>query len=79
MVCQAVVVRAFRGVALNRWMVGETGNVAEITDESGAKDVSAGQQPAHVLGFPKNDIFESPTTSISDGDTPDWTQLTQRF
>lgn len=74
-----VVVRAFRGVALNRWMVGVLDNVAVITDRAGADAVQAGLDPLRSLGFPKEDIFVSPDCPVPDGSVPNWAEMRRRF
>jgi hypothetical protein len=75
---EIVIVRAFRGVAWTRWMVGDGGSVAILTNEQGAAAVRLGLQPEHSLGFPKADVFY-PCDGVQDGSIPDWTTMRRRF
>jgi hypothetical protein len=74
-----VVIKAFRGIAINRWLVGVGADSAVITDESGATAVLVGREPEHSLGFPKGDIFVPPDTPVRDGDRPNWEEMRPRF
>lgn len=75
MVAKHVVIRAFRGIALNRWCVGFASGAALITNEDGAAAVNRGRTPEYVLGFPSGDVFEPPDTGITDGDSPNWAEM----
>lgn len=77
--CEAVVVKAFKGIALNRWMVGTVGGVAVITDADGAEACKRGQTPRYSVGFPKSDVFCLPDRSIEDGSSPNWDEMRRRF
>lgn len=79
MAIERVLVKGFMGVALNRWLVGTRRNLADITNEDGAKAIESGREPLFVLGFPKNDVFRPISEEIPDGTTPDWTHLPPRF
>jgi hypothetical protein len=79
MVMERVVVKAFMGVALNRWLIGTRGHLADITDDSGAEMVNAGREPLYVVGFPKQDVFRPESEIITDGSIPDWTKIRPRF
>lgn len=76
---ESVIVKAFRGVAINRWLIGEYGHLAVITNERGAEAVRRGEQPEFVLGFPKDDVFCHQTGFVVDGDTPDWSAIPKKF
>ena len=74
-----VVVKAFGGSALVRWLIGASNVVAEITNDEGAEIVRMGCQPVAV-GFPLRDVFRIKTNErISDGDKPNWQQFQPRF
>lgn len=79
MFVEPVVVRAFRDVALARWLIGETGAVAIITDESGAEAVRRGQAPEFALGFPKVDVFVPSDGASLDEISRNWAGMRRRF
>jgi hypothetical protein len=76
---ETVVVRSFMGRSVTRWLIGTVGHLAQITDAAGAAKVRAGIQPERVLGFPLSDVFRPTDVSISDGDSPNWEEMTPRF
>ena len=76
---EPIVAKAFKGVALNRWMVGTAGNVAVITDDAGAAAVRRGAEPTHTVGFPKSDIFIRPESPVPEGTVPNWAEMRRRF
>jgi len=77
---ERVVIKAFDGLALVRWMIGVLPTVAKITDDAGAKAIAAGGEPQFVVGFPLQDVFEMPyAVSISDGDMPNWADFRPKF
>jgi hypothetical protein len=76
---EPVVVKAFRGIALNRWLIGICGEVAVITNEAGAEAVRGGRVPAHTVGFPKGDVFQPSGARIDDGIIPNWSEFRPRF
>ena len=76
---QPVVIKAFKGIALNRWMVGTVGDVAIITDIHGAEAVRRGAEPTHSVGFPKTDIFAVPESPVLDGSVPNWAEMRHIF
>jgi hypothetical protein len=79
MFCQPVVVKAFRGIALNRFMVAAEDDVAVITDAAGAASIEAGLSAAHTVGFPKIDVFAVPEWPIEDGAVPNWAEMRHLF
>jgi len=72
---QPVVIKTFRGIALNRWMVGTVGDVVVITDTQGAEAIRRGAEPAHSVGFPKSDVFAVPESPVLDGSVPNWAEM----
>jgi hypothetical protein len=74
-----VVVKGFKGIALNRWMVGTYRNVAIITDDGGVEAVRLGAEPHRSVGFPKCDVFVSPDHPVKDGSVPNWSEMRPRF
>jgi hypothetical protein len=77
---EIVVVKAFGGQALVRWLVGLTQSVAEITDDAGAQAVRDGRRPIASVGFRRSDVFVAdPVTRIRDGDYPNWDTMSHRF
>lgn len=77
--CEIVVVKAFKGIALTRWMVRSSGNVAIITDFEGAEAVRLGDEPRRSIGFPKCDVFVAPDRPVPDGTVPNWAEMRPRF
>lgn len=77
---ELVVVKAFDGKALVRWLVGICPTVAQITDADGVAAVRSGKLPQFSVGFPFWDVFRwDKHTRISDGDEPNWDTLAPRF
>jgi hypothetical protein len=76
---EVVVVKAFGGIALNRWMLGHDTSVADITNEAGAAAAAAGREPEHVVGFPIADVYRPPEIPVRDGETPDWDEFIRRI
>ena len=79
MTVERVVIKAFRGVALNRWLIGASGEIAIITDDAGALAAREGLEPEHSLGFPKVDIFRPCDGAVDDGSMPNWADMRHRF
>ncbi len=76
---EVVVSKDYSGRALVRWMIAESPRVAVLTNSEGADRVRAGGEPLHAVGFPKSDVYVLPSTGISDGDCPNWAEMTPRF
>lgn len=74
---EMVLLRAFGGAALRRWLVAENEAVAYVTNNDGRTAIERGREPEFVVGFPKGDVFQ-PDPAVADGSHPDWSKLTPR-
>ncbi len=76
---EMVVSKDVTGRALVRWLVAELPRVAVLTNEDGAVAVRSGREPRFAVGFPKSDVYLWPATGITEGDSPNWAEITPRF
>jgi hypothetical protein len=74
---EAVIVRAFGGVAWTRWIVEVAARSVYVTNQEGREAVQRGEVPLALIGVPLYDVFA--LADVQDGSTPDWESLEPRF